>query len=84
MTPAPLALFCVYDPTTNHLVHTTVATKPEESIELWMEIESAMNHVTNMICPSRRGKPQCHQSWELYEAQGYKVVPVWLTMAEEK
>lgn len=74
-------LFCIYDPETKHLVHTTVSTKPETSIEIWMDIEGAVNHVANLICPARQGKPHCHQSWELYEAQGYRVVPVTLAPA---
>lgn len=75
-------LFAVYDPTTGYIVHTTVSTKPEESISMWMQIEGCMNRVVNMFRQQRGEPKQCFQSWEQFEAQGYKIVPVKLSVEE--
>lgn len=68
-TLAPVEnLFAVVDPA-GHIVHTTIATKPEESAQEWMDIEQAINSML-------RNKPL--KSWEVHEAEGYRVTRVSL------
>ncbi len=61
-------LFAVVDPQ-GHIVHTTVSTRPEESVKEFMGIEQAIN---SMFAK----KPLA--SWEVHEAEGYRVTRVSL------
>lgn len=74
-------LFAVCDPT-GHLVHTTVATSSELAIEQWMETESAINNLANMCRVIKRERTKCMQSWEQFEAEGYRIVPVKVVPSE--
>jgi hypothetical protein len=68
-------LFAVVDPQGN-IVHTTIRTQPEESILEWMNVEQSMQWIKNM---GRKAIGQPYgpaPSWEGYEAQGYRIVPV--------
>lgn len=81
MNPKPTTgLFAVCDPHGN-LVHTTVCTKPEESIAEWLSIEGSINWLINLT-NGRRGNRKCLPSWEGYEAEGYRIVPVTLNPDE--
>jgi hypothetical protein len=75
-TPRPVTgLCCVCDPQ-GCLVHTTVATDPQSAIEEWLRIESAVTLVANAARVIRGESKKCLESWEGFEAQGYRIVPV--------
>lgn len=81
VNPKPTTgLFAVCDPQGN-LVHTTVCTTPEEAIAEWLSIERGMNWLVNLM-PHRRGNQRCLPSWEGFEAEGYRIVPVTLSPDE--
>lgn len=64
---------------TGYLIHTHISLTPEEAIEEFLETERAMGMLANCVRMSRGNDPVCPQSWELYEAEGYCVVPVQIS-----
>lgn len=73
----PAEYFCVVDPQ-GVFVHPTISLKPEDAIEQWLETERACNMIVNAGRSSRGESPRCVPSWEHFEAQGYRVLPVRL------
>lgn len=61
-----------------HLIHIHLSRDEKEAIDSFMGTDWAMHAITNAslkIC----GKPQrCAESWEVWEAKGYKVVECFL------
>lgn len=67
MNPKPLlALYAVCDPR-GDINHTTIAPTDAQAVQLWMDQEQTL---TPILC----GHPA--QSWEVFEAEGYRVVRV--------
>lgn len=69
--------FCVVD-ATGVLVHTTLSLSRDEAINQWLAQEQAVNFFVNAGRSSRGESPVCSASWEQFEAQGFKVLPVKL------
>lgn len=68
-------LLGLVDPQGN-IVHTKIGLKAEEIIEDWLDEERTMNIFTNHGRRKREENPSCARSWESYEAEGYRIIPV--------
>lgn len=73
----PAEYFCVVDPQ-GTFVHPTISLKQGDAIDQWLETERACNIIVNAGRSSRGESFRCVPSWEHYEAQGYRVLPVRL------
>jgi hypothetical protein len=69
--------FCVVDPS-GVIVHPTISLTKQEAIDQWIEQERACNFIVNAGRAARNEAPKCSPSWEQFEAQGFKCLPVRL------
>lgn len=74
------AYWTIKDPD-GHLIHTHVADEPEDAIADFLKTEQAMNILYNAARVTHRRPEECTKSWEGFEAEGYRVVPVYITEA---
>ena len=70
-------MFCVVDPH-GVMVHTTVSLDEEGAIKQWIETEQAMNWVHNAVRRVQGSAQVCAASWEGFESEGYRVIPIEL------
>lgn len=68
-------LFAVCDPD-GHIMHTTVTPDTQQSIDEFLSVEQSMQWVVNLNREAHGKRPACASSWEGFEAQGYRVIPV--------
>jgi hypothetical protein len=68
-------LLGLVDPQGN-IVHTKLGLVQAEIIEDWLDEERTMNIFTNHGRRKREENPSCARSWESYEAEGYRIIPV--------
>ena len=68
-------LLGLIDPQGN-IVHTKLGLVESEIIQEWLEEERSMNFIGNLGRSSRRETLRCQPSWEAYEAEGYRIIPV--------
>lgn len=70
-------MFCVVDPA-GVMVHTTVSLDEQGAINEWITTEQSMNWVHNAVRKVQGQQQVCAPSWEGFEAQGYRVIPIEL------
>jgi hypothetical protein len=68
-------LLAIVDPQGN-LIHTMLGLKREEIIEEFLREEQVMNLIGNVGRTLRMEPRRCAKSWEAYEAEGYRIIPV--------
>lgn len=68
-------LLGLVDPQGN-IVHTKIGLKAEEIVEDWLEEEKSINAIRNLGRMFHHEKQSCARSWESYEAEGYRIIPV--------
>lgn len=74
-------LFAVCDPCGN-IVHTTISVSAANAIDEWLEQEGVCNFISNLGRRSRGESLRCRPSWEQFEAEGYRIVPVKISPEE--
>lgn len=72
-------LFTIQDPT-GHVIVTMVSLSEPEAIREFMETEQGINIIANAGRWSRGEKTGPAPSWEYYEAEGFKVIPISIVL----
>jgi hypothetical protein len=75
-------LLALVDPQGN-VVHTKIGLVATEIIEEWLAEESSINFIGNLGRASRGESRRCLPSWEAYEAEGYTIQPVKITICQQ-